>query len=293
MGNGLSNNTPMTTITDALGNQTVLSKNASVISAYGSFAECWLLSGGTLIGVTQDAIDERHLDLSNDVAIIGTVKEPNLEQLISLAPDYVILSADLAAHLKLQDQLKQLGIKYGYFHMDTFDNYADMMKQFCAVNQRPDLFESNVTAVSNRIQFIKADIAKIQSTTKPRVLLIRAYASGMKAKGADNLAGIILQEYGCQNVVDQYSSLLEDLSIEEIIMQDPDYIFVLTMGEEDKALDYMQKNILSNPSWNSLSAVQNGHYYVLPKELFHYKPNRRWSESYEYLAKILFPEQFK
>ena len=29
---------------------------------------------------------------------------------------------------------------------------------------------------------------------------------------------------------------------------------------------------------------------LLPRELFHYKPNARWGESYAYLAKILYPD---
>ena len=31
---------------------------------------------------------------------------------------------------------------------------------------------------------------------------------------------------------------------------------------------------------------------VLPKDLFHYKPNNRWGESYQYLGEILYPELF-
>ena len=31
---------------------------------------------------------------------------------------------------------------------------------------------------------------------------------------------------------------------------------------------------------------------LLPKDLFHYKPNERWDESYEYLARILYPSVF-
>ena len=33
-------------------------------------------------------------------------------------------------------------------------------------------------------------------------------------------------------------------------------------------------------------------YIVLPKDLFHYKPNNRWGESYQYLGEILYPELF-
>jgi iron complex transport system substrate-binding protein len=65
----------------------------------------------------------------------------------------------------------------------------------------------------------------------------------------------------------------------------------VTMGSrEEAALDYMEQNFESNPAWAELTAVQEDHYVLLPKELFHYKPNARWGESYAYLAKILYPE---
>ena len=53
---------------------------------------------------------------------------------------------------------------------------------------------------------------------------------------------------------------------------------------------YMEETFGSNPAWAGLSAVQNGRYVLLPRELFHYKPNARWGESYAYLAKILYPD---
>ena len=57
----------------------------------------------------------------------------------------------------------------------------------------------------------------------------------MKAKTDDNLAGQILKEFGLANIADNDKSMLEDLSLEHIVKQDPDYIFVLTMGNEDDA----------------------------------------------------------
>ena len=61
-------------------------------------------------------------------------------------------------------------------------------------------------------------------------------------------------------------------------------------SDEEAALGYLEEHFESNPAWAGLSAVQNGRYEVLPKELFHYKPNARWGESYAYLAKILYPD---
>jgi hypothetical protein len=91
-----------------------------VVSLYGSFAEAWMLSGGTLVGATQDAVDERHLDLGEDVSIVGTVKEPNLEEILALSPDFVILSSQIPAQVKLHQSLTDAGIPHAYFSGETF-----------------------------------------------------------------------------------------------------------------------------------------------------------------------------
>ena len=83
-----------------------------------------------------------------------------------------------------------------------------------------------------------------------------------------------------------------EASFEFVVEKDPDYIFVTTMGDEQKALDYLNGLIGENPAWSELSAVKEDRYVVLPKDLFHYKPNNRWGESYQYLGKILYPQLF-
>lgn len=87
---------------------------------------------------------------------------------------------------------------------------------------------------------------------------------------------MILRDLGADNLADRYESLLEDVSLEEVIAADPDFIFITTMGAEDKALAFMAETFEENPAWAGLSAVKNGDYVMLPKELFHYKPNTRW-----------------
>ena len=273
------------TITDSEGNQASLDSGARVVSLYASYAECYILAGGMPVGVTKDALDERDLGLPEDTGIVGTVKEPNVEAIISLDPDYVIMSADLTAHADIEDNLKNAGIQYGYYRVDTFEDYSYIMSQFCAVTGRDDLFEKNVTDIKNKIEKVKENA--YSSENAPKVLLMRAFSTGVKAKGADNTAGIILRDLCCHNIADDDSSILEDLSIEKIIEEDPDYIFINTMGDEDAAISFLNDNMMNNPAWNGLKAVQNDNCHILPKELFHYKPNNRWAESYEYIADLL------
>lgn len=278
-------------ITDSNGSQITLDTSAPrVVAAYGSFAEAWLLAGGELCGVTQDALEQRDLGLPEDIAVVGTVKEPNAEEIIALEPDLVLLASDITAQADTRDVLENAGLACAFFQVDTFADYAFMMEQLCAVTGREDLYEENVTQVGQQIEEAQANAAL--SSTRPNVLLIRAFSTGIKAKTDDELAGAILKDLGAHNIADDHPSMLEDLSLEEVIAADPDYIFVTTMGDEQKALDYLNGLIQQNPAWSELSAVKEDRYVVLPKDLFHYKPNNRWGESYQYLGEILYPQLF-
>ena len=278
-------------ITDSNGSQITLDTSAPrVVAAYGSFAEAWLLAGGELCGVTQDALEQRDLGLPEDIAVVGTVKEPNAEEIIALEPDLVLLASDITTQADIRDVLENAGLACAFFQVDTFADYAFMMEQLCAVTGREDLYEENVTQVGQQIEEAQANAAL--SSTRPNVLLIRAFSTGIKAKTDDELAGAILKDLGAHNIADDHPSMLEDLSLEEVIAADPDYIFVTTMGDEQKALDYLNGLIQQNPAWSELSAVKEDRYVVLPKDLFHYKPNNRWGESYQYLGEILYPQLF-
>ena len=276
------------TIEDSLGNQVTLTSWDRVVSLYGSYAEAWVQAGGTLVGTTSDAIKDRGLEVGEDVAIVGTVKEPNMEEILAAEPDLVLMSADVAEHLDFKPALDEAQIPYLYFRCDTFEQYREMMRIFTSLTGREDLYQQNALEVQDQINAV---LETVKGQPQPTALLIRAFSTGAKAKGDDNLAGIILKDLGALNLVEQHESLLEDVSMEEIIAADPDFIFLVTMGKsEEKALAYMADNLESNPAWAGLTAVQNGHYIQLPKDLFHFKPNARWGESYEVLAKHLYPD---
>lgn len=279
------------TFKDSLGNTVVLKeKPDKVVALVGSYAETWLLAGGELAGVTDDVITERKMDVPENTKIVGTIKEPNLEEILSLNPDFVLLSPDIGSHVRISETLNKANIPHGYFKVKQFDDYLNMLKICTDITGNNGMYEKNGLKVQKQIEDI---ISMIDTTRQPSILFIRAFSSGAKAKDDDNMTCKILEDLGTINIAAKHQSLLEDLSIEEIIEEDPDYIFVVTMGDSDKAIEALKNGIEKNPAWSSLTAVKNGRYVVLPKDLFHYKPNTRWGESYEYLAKIIYPDNFK
>ena len=70
---------------------------------------------------------------------------------------------------------------------------------------------------------------------------------------------------------------------------DPDYIFAVLMGDQSNAQATLDESLLSNPAWQSLRAVREGHFYIMDHTLYNQKPNARWGEAYEGLVDILYP----
>ena len=256
-----------------------------VVSLYGSYAEAWAQAGGTLVGATEDAVSERGMDLG-EAQIIGTTKAPNLERILALDPDLVLLSLDIAAQVSAAEVLEAAGVPCAAFRVDTWQDYARMMDVFTALTGRRDLYEAIVPPMEAAIA---QTIASAQAQNAPTVLLLRAYSTGVKAKADDNLAGAMLEDLGCINIAGKQPSLLEELTLEAIVVEDPDCIFISVMGgDEEAALAVVEETLGQNPAWQGLTAVQEGRVYVLPRDLFHYKPNARWAESYAYLYELLF-----
>ncbi len=274
------------TFTDATGRSVTVEKNpGNVVSLQGSFAETWLIAGGDLVGVTTDAFEDFNLDLP-DAEIVGTVKEPNTEILLSLNPGFVIMSADIAGHKAVASLLDSFSIPYAYFKQETFDDYLNMLEVFTSLTGKPENYQTYGLALQERIDNV---IAKAQAQqNKPEVLFARARSQGVSAKASDHMVCTMLDEFGCVNIAAKNPSLLDNLSIEEIIKQDPDVILVTFMGDEESAKQYLVKAWESNSAWSGLTAVKEHGYVFLQKDLFHFKPNARWADAYETLYKILF-----
>lgn len=271
--------------TDAKGRTVTLSERPTrVVSLMGSYAEVWLNAGGTLVGVTADVEEENRFEVDESVAIVGSVKKPNLEMVISLNPDFVIMSPDIAGQVEAAATLENAQIPYAFFKTERFKDYLGMLRICCDLTGRDDLYKKNGLDVQ---QSIRAILESTDLQTHPKVLFLRVYSTGAKAKATDNMVTYMLEDFGCVNIAKQYPSLLEELSDEVIVREDPDFILATAMGDETQAQITFDA-LKSRPAWKDLSAIRNGANFMLPKNLFHYKPNARWGESYAYLKKILF-----
>lgn len=276
--------------TDALGREVSVQKNPDRVAALlGSFADVWMLAGGELCATAEDAWEDFGLDLGNAVNI-GGAHSPSLELLISADPDLVIASASTASNVKMKETLEAMGITVAYFDVDNFEDYLNMLNICTDITERKDLYVQNGLAIKAQIDNIKAQYAEANiPDTQRKVLLLRAASSFVKAKGSrGTILGEMLSDMGCINIADSNTGLLENLSVEAIIREEPHHIFVVTMGSDTEAARQSLENLMKeNPAWNTLDAVKNGRLHVMDKTLFNLKPNDRWAESYEILYEKL------
>lgn len=255
----------------------------------GSFAEIWSLAGGRLSAVTEDAFDDtREIVIEEATVNAGALKSPSVEILLENGVEIAMLSAQIEEHIALKETLEEAGIKTVYHSVEVFEDYLSVLSFYTDLTGCKERYEKYGTQVE---ETIKEQLMR-QDDSQPEVLFIRAYSTGAKAKGSDNMTGIMLKELGCRNIADEDGRLTDDLSMEIIVEKDPDYIFVTTMGsDEEAALNSVKELLISQPAWSGLKAVKEEHYYVLPKNMSHNKPNHRWGESYRMLADILYPEK--
>jgi len=277
------------TYTDDLGRKVSIDTPPQrVASLLGSFSDVWVLAGGQLVASADDAWDDFGLALP-DAVNLGKTKEPSLELLLQSQPDLVIASANTQGDLDLMETLDAAGIPSLYFDVSNFEDYLRMLDICTQITGREDLYQQNGLAIASRIE---QSIARTQAhfgDTPPKVLYLRASAASIRAKNSQgNVLGEMLADFGCRNIADSDESLLENLSMEQILLADPDYIFFVQLGDDSQGT---QANIeaffAENPVWNTLTAVQEGRVVYLDKRLYNLKPNALWADAYEQLEAIL------
>ena len=275
--------------TDDLGREVIVREPERVATLIGSFTDIWLLSGGEVTAAANDSWESLQLPLGEDVVNLGSIQEPDIEKLIASQPDLILASVNTDADLEMEEILMQAGIPTAYFAVSNFDEYLHMLDICTQITGRRDLYEQNGLKVQEQIDKTRERI----DGREPKVLFLRASSSSVKAKGSEgNVCGEMLSDLGCVNIADSNHGLLDDLSMEAIIAEDPEYIFVTIQGNnQEAAMQNVEEMLLSNPAWSALSAVKEGNYYLLDKRLYNLKPNAKWGDAYEGLADILYPAQ--
>lgn len=278
------------TFTDALDRTVTVNDPQKTAALLGSFAEIWTLAGGQLAAAPDDAWNDMALSLPENVQNLGKINDLSLETLFSADPDFIIASSSVGIDLEWLDIIESANIPIAYFDVSDFDDYLSMLKICTDITGRPDLYQKNGLDIKETVDgVIEKSTRRVAEKEAPEVLSLRVSASYVRAKSSrGNVLGKMLNTLGCVNIADGNDAFLEKISIEHIIERDPDFIFVVQTGDDDRgARETLDAFIADNPAWSGLTAVKEGRVYFMDKRLYNLKPNVRWGEAYEKLEEIL------
>ena len=265
--------------------QTALEAPQRVIALSKSNAELWVLAGGTLIATSEDALDIE--GIGEGVEDLGDMDKVSLEAVTALEPDLLIVFGTEPAQKALGEAASGIGIPVVFTNIDGYEDYEKVMKDFTDLTGREDLYEKNVVSVREQIDEI---INKVPEGEEKTYLLLHVSATKSKAEKNDYFASEIFNNLGLRNIASDDTSFNE-LSLEAIVSADPDYIFVVPRGNEKKALESFDSIFANDPAWESLTAVKEGRYTLLSKDLFGLKPNDKWADAYKEAYDLLYTNE--
>ena len=278
---------------------TVKKRPQKVAVFYSSYASMYDELGGKidLIIGGDNAVEvykfQRGKDITEGKNVIVTSpsgKNWDVEKIIAEKPDLIICAITSDAYKTIEGPAKAAGIDVIGISFNGVRDYAKWAYIYTSLNDNQEAFDNVALKTIESVSKI-IDQVPIRDH-KPHVLSIMPVAKGIKGNYTQSDLGTILQDLGCQNQlsgeVEKGASPRVDISIEDIVMMDPEFIFIQCMYSEDYAKESVEKYLSSTDAWAKIDAVANNHVYYLPRGLFHNKPNSKYVDAYQMIFDYLY-----
>lgn len=188
-----------------------------------------------------------------ELPAVSSGSETNIEQIIALNPDVVIMST-MDQTLDQIESIENAGIPVLTTNAQTIDGVYEaiaMIGQVVGRNQEAE----------NLIQYMKDAFAELvakvpQAEKKPTIYVeVSPLRYGLWAAGKGTFVNELAEMLGAENIfadIDQWGEVSE----EQVIQRDPDFIVTTTMSFEGDT-DPIEE-ILSRPGWSGIKAIANG-----------------------------------
>lgn len=265
---------------------TFAAKPERIVVTSASFLAPLYAVGGEVVGrpVTKSKV----IAEAANAATIGPVYQIDAEKVLSLTPDLVIINKGM--NEKLIETLAANDIKTLVMDMKSYDDVKREVETFAAL--------TGETAKGRAlIEKMDADIEEVRTSIpqeKKRVSIIHSTGQGLSVQLDGSIAGSIVKMLGWENTASGMTALDKNpdaapYSMETLVSQNPDIIFVTSMGEEAEIRASMEKMFEESPAWQTVAAVREGRVYYLPQELFLFSPGIDYPAAVRYMAHLIYP----
>ena len=216
---------------------------------------------------------------------LGQTANINMEQLLSLNPDLVLGLEN--QHKKYEAQLQSSKIPTVLINYDGIKDNVPLLTLLGELTNHQDKAKTVIATYENNIAKVKDSVKGQQPA---RVAVLRATGKGVTAETDAAITASMVKDLGMTNVVSTHldkttTDKTVPYSLETLAADDPDIIFVVTMGKEEEITKAMKKAMTDNPAWANLKAVQNNRVVYLPSKLFLLNPGLQTPEAMARLVK--------
>ena len=130
-----------------------------------------------------------------------------------------------------------------------------------------------------------------------RVAVLFSSSQNLNIQLSGSIAGSVVKDFGWKNVAEGLTPMEKNpdatpYSMETMVEQNPEILFVVTMGNAKSQEDNLLGEMKKNPAWNAINAVQNNKVYFLPQDLFLLSPGLKYPDCYREMAKKVYPDLF-
>ena len=277
--------------TDDAGRDVVLDKKPErIVVTSASFLEPLHAVGGTVVGRPDSKTQMP--DWAKNIASIGQVYQVDTEKVLACKPDLVILNKGM--NEKLVGVLEENKIKSIILDMKSYDDVKREIEILGAIAGNDNKAQQIISEMDNKIK----EIIDKMPNDKRDVAILHSTAQGLSLQLDGSIAGSIIKMFGWNNIASDMTPLENNpdaapYSMEKLAQQNPEIIFITSMGQIDEIKSNMEKNIKTNPAWQAIGAVKNRQIYYLPQNLFLLSPGLNYPEAVEYIAKLVYPDIFK
>ncbi|HOW92704.1 MAG TPA: ABC transporter substrate-binding protein, partial [Anaerolineaceae bacterium] len=241
---------------DGLGREVILENPADrIVSLSPSVTEILFAVGAGSQVVGRDSFSNYPAEAASIQDVGGSMGSYSLETIASLEPDLVI-----AAEINTPEQvsaLEGLGLKVYYLSNPTdLEGIYSMLQTVGTLSGHANEAMALSNSLRERVQLVQQTIKTAR--TKPLVFYELDGTEPAKpwTPGPGSFMDILINEAGGRNAAAGLQSQWAQISIEELLVQNPD---IILLG--DSIYGMTPEQVADRAGWDGLTAVQQNHIY--------------------------------
>lgn len=274
------------TITDIAGNQVTLPMNVTKTVNIDPFTSQFLYIMGAdkdLVATTFGPSNKDVLNVTEPYLMslpsVGHKDNLNSEEVLKLKPDLVITSIDYPKSMVISEQI---GVPFVLLDFENPENLTKSIHILGEIFGKEKEADEYISYYNDKMKTIEKDVAAV-SSKKP---IYFAQKKPMQTLGDDYYEADLAKIAGADNVAEGITGGDNIVSMDQIYTWNPETIILLPYCSANVS------EILADPAWQSLPAVQNKQVYRMPKYLLTWEmPGPESVLGAMWLEKTLYPDK--